>query len=333
MSRTPTILVVALVLVGCRLPDRGGYQDDPVADSGADSGADTASGCRTVVEEQDEGLDGVVDRRVTEVYDTGDNLLSAATDSGADGTTETRVTLLYDGEGRRLSYELDDDGDGALDYRATYTYSALGDLLEVVADVGPDGVADSVTTSTWDADHHILTEDTTYPTDPEADPLSWAWTWDSRGNLSTVTLRSGEAQSRAIYGYDPDDHEIRMEMWQEDVLEWVRTSTWTGDLLVTEDVDFDGDGSVEASTTLSYDANGWLTLLQQVDPADGSVNIAMGYTYDERGNQLSEEVTTDTWELRTSTWDAGDNLLSKLYTYQDEDRSPFVFRYVYTDGC
>jgi hypothetical protein len=113
---------------------------------------------RVVVESLDEGADDVTDRVRSMVYDAAGDLIRIEEDTDMDGLADVVRILLY-APGNVLTTELhDQQGDGTVDDVVDYIYDSRDRLAERRLDLGDDGIADEVVTYTYDAEDRVFTE-------------------------------------------------------------------------------------------------------------------------------------------------------------------------------
>ena len=120
-----------------------------------------------------------------------------------------------------------------------------------------------------------------------------------------------------------------------------RRYTYTYDTngnVLTEEVDYDADGTVDKlnSWTYTYDSDGNMLSEERDYGADGTGAERHTYTYDANGNMLSEEVdhdadgTVDKLKSWTYTYDSDGNMLSAEFYGADGTLSS---SYTYTWSC
>lgn len=113
---------------------------------------------RVVVESLDEGADGSIDLVRSMVYDTAGDLIRVEEDTDMDGLADVVRILLY-APGNMLTTELhDQQGDGTVDDVVDYIYDSRDRLAERRLDLGDDGLVDELVTYTYDAEDRIFTE-------------------------------------------------------------------------------------------------------------------------------------------------------------------------------
>jgi len=113
---------------------------------------------RVVVESLDEGADDTIDRVRTMVYDTAGDLIRVEEDTDMDGLADVVRILLY-APGNVLTTELHDrQGDGTVNDVVDYLYDSRERLAERRVDLGDDGTADEIVTYAYDAEDRVFTE-------------------------------------------------------------------------------------------------------------------------------------------------------------------------------
>jgi len=113
---------------------------------------------RVVVEFLDEGADDAIDLVRTMVYDTAGDLIRVEEDVDMDGLADVVRILLY-APGNVLTTELHDrQGDGTVNDVVDYLYDSRERLAERRVDLGDDGIVDEIVTYAYDAQDRVFTE-------------------------------------------------------------------------------------------------------------------------------------------------------------------------------
>ena len=281
-------VVVGLGLAGCgsESPSSKGRSTGRVADL-VDSGPEVctevletdASGC-LVVEETDAEARGRWPDILRRQYGAGGEELTRDVRGGEQPDTERFCSLEWGGA-RLLSEECA----GVSVYRYAYEYDGSGHIVASTYDAGADGELDKSWAYLTDADGRVLEASVDDDMDGVPDAAQ-TFAWDADGNLTEET-----------WDYTLDG-----------LVDYRLTLAWSGGLLVSEQVDTDGDGVVDEEEVWTYDELGRPT-------------EALLY---KNGNGTAAETTRWTYVLcvldKKVVTDAGGNRVEYLYTHDDLGR-------------
>ncbi|MBM4369663.1 MAG: hypothetical protein FJ102_25865, partial [Deltaproteobacteria bacterium] len=223
-------------------------------------------------------------------YDSAGNLVVETHDLEADGAIDVSYTWTYDAWGNELTRVT--SGLWEADYAWAYTYDPSNYVLVAEYDGygdATDGVIDERDTFTRDADGRPLTAAYDYDLDGDAE-LKVTKSWDAAGNALSETW----------------DYDGLTDAWGTPYVDWSWTLTYDADNnVLSSTYDTGADGLAPDVWTYTY--AGGLRMTQDVDYAgDGVLDAQYRYTYDADGNQLTTELIDE------GTW-----LLSEAYTWTD----------------
>ena len=188
----------------------------------------------------------------------------------------------------------------------TYTYDEKGNLIKEV-DVYVNQ-SSQIYEYVYDAEGRILKK---IRIDTNSQQYTDEYTYDSTGKLIALlqTNPSGKATAHT-YTYDADGNRVGETVVHPDRFRSFYTYAADGELILR--VKVSGDGQEWARYELTYDENG--RLLRKVDRMHGSYEKAEDYSYDENGNLVqmlkNDGCTTQTY---TYTYDERGNRLTETH--------------------
>ncbi|MBQ1262573.1 MAG: hypothetical protein IIY01_06550 [Clostridia bacterium] len=188
----------------------------------------------------------------------------------------------------------------------TYTYDEKGNLIKEV-DVYVNQ-SSQINEYVYDAEGRILKK---IRIDTNSQQYTDEYTYDSTGKLIALlqTNPSGKATAHT-YTYDADGNRVGETVVHPDRFRSFYTYAADGELILR--VKVSGDGQEWARYELTYDENG--RLLRKVDRMQGSYEKAEDYSYDENGNLVqmlqNDGCTTQTY---TYTYDERGNRLTETH--------------------
>lgn len=199
-----------------------------------------------------------VDGRLSEVCDTEGC-------SRAEYDLVGRTQTNYDATGRATTYVYDEKGNvlsktDALGNTSRYTYNADGKLTQ---EVDPEG---NIVTRTWDASGRLLSISEPYAAGESPAAVSTYYTYDSKGNLLTIT---GPTGAQLNHAYSATGNLLSL-------------TTESGYLL--SEFAYDGSGRQTresdpfGSINYAYDSNGFLNSLTD------NAGVTTTFTHDAVGN-------------------------------------------------
>lgn len=274
-------------------------------------------GCLLVLNEMDDGADGVIDRSISFTHDDAGHLISSV-DHRAGVTPDAVETLTWDGDDN-IRQEADDSGDGLPEFQRDRTYDGAHQVLtertRTFDPVTRETTADTECASSWDSDGHNTRVECT-----GSGTITFTYTWDGDLQIESTTDvgSDGAVEATIRTTYDDAGREVEVEQldvsgavvrlveteWAEDGSSAVVTvqtppyvievQTWTfdeGGRPLTGEFDWSGDGSVDVVATYAYDDAG-RELVSREEHAGGYVGEWRS-TYDERGNLIVTEQEFD----------------------------------------
>lgn len=203
-----------------------------------------------------------------------------ANDPRNDGKDRLLQTTVYDDLNRAISWQYVNEADSDDDVSCTYDWMDGADpwgdpwpLTEVC-----DGRSEW--TYTWSYDVAVEPAGKVYDrgTDGVID-RTWAYATDGQGRVIEELIdqdADGVVDSTTVHQYDDDGNRVRSD-WDYDgdgTNDHSRTWVWSavdwGFVLDREEQDEEADGTLDAVTTWTHDANG--NLLEEIEDSDGDGN-------------------------------------------------------------
>jgi len=308
-----------------------------------------------LVYERDEGADDVIDSRTEYQYDQRAQLISFSRDDDGDGETNSTSSYEYDEHGHRVRSESDSDGDGEPNSIFGSVYDEDGDRTRTERDRDGDGDVDAVTTTSYDDIGRVLRiEDdddangtpnriVTYWYDDDANQNGSREDADADGFIDNSTTNfldesgylirreadtgdDGTVNSRETYERDARGNTTRSERDRDGdgELDDIDLTVYNDMCLRTYQEAQESDGTVERTTTTTYDDAG-RRLSRSIDSdADGTPDSVDTDLYDESGNLVlrTEDSDADGTPNYTQTFEYADGALSRTLTDQDADGTP-----------
>lgn len=310
-------------------------------DSDGDGEVDTAIAFfydaegRLVIEEHDtgsaaglfDGADGTPDYRQATSYDDDGNVASIADDWDADGNDD--VVTRYDSSGRKTEEVWDVEDDGAILDRAAYEYRADGELAAVQR--ASNGELYSATTYVYDEDGKLVRiEEDQDLSDELADKVS-TFEYDDEGRRTREEVYEGMTPaSRTTFTYDGGGNLIQKDEDQgiDEVIDATERWTFDGDVLVSHEIDEDGDGLVDESRT--FDPEGRVSSARGYH--DGVLDVATTFEYDDDGNLVVERAEDGQATLlsrKQRAYDASSRLIELTVDDDGDGTDDIVTRWSY----
>ena len=280
------------------------------------------------VVEEDQGVDGTVDRRETYHYDGRGDLVLVEFDDDADDTVDrvwvyeyeagvlrrevdgdppdgaNGTEYLYDEHGFLVQLGYDDDGDAVADHGHRYVNDDAGRLLTHEYYEGFDEDPSWVDELTYDSDGYLVRLDHDIGADGGVDDVT-THTWNADHTDERVETDEGsDGVLDAIdhHQYDADGNELLLEMdWDGDEV-WDRRDVheYVQGRLVRTESDEGADGVLEAIQIYQYDAAGRRILAAYYD--GNRVPLIRDLSrYDGRGNLITVERQDGSGEVLSVT--------------------------------
>ncbi len=299
-TRLPSLLIASLWLSSCA--DTG--EQTSYGDGGADIGAvdcfdKLPEGTGQMLwpgfctKDIDTDVDGHTDAQWIYEYDNDGNAIHLTVGPSISGY---QYRWEYDSAGNQIVEEFDDGQDGTLDSITTRSYNDLGELISQELDEDGDGSVDVRDQYCYDC----------FPSErsvPAPEPCVISTDRDADGSVDRIAERT----------YD-SDHNLLTEIVQESPsgeITSIRTLVYDDGLQTSEELDIDGNGSVDSRLLFSYNDSGQLTREEYDDTADGSIEAEVRFEYDVDG-LLSREDHVD--------HDSGGTQFSVVYEYDADGR-------------
>ncbi len=240
---------------------------------------------RLTASEFDAGANGTLERTTRRIIDGQGRLILEEVDEGGEGIPDLRFMLEYDDAGRLSAQEQDSDGDGYPDVRREFSYGPDERLISEAVYGQPDGVLLERTMYTYgNADAPVLVEHFQGP----MQTLSWRLdsVYDALGRpVERVLFENSNSETqRSTTGYDDAER------------------------LSREELDVDGDGTLDARIIRRYDAWNRLNSVETDVSADDLIEVRVTYRWE---SDLLSAVESDT---------DGDGTLNESRTYLYDDR-------------
>jgi len=240
-------------------------------------------------------------KRVTSAYDVSRNQFTQRIEAGI----ATKITRNFNTEGFLESEKVDDLDNGSDDKTTTYNFdAATGNLLSIEAGArATDGSIKPVgrTVYSYNPSGWLIQEERQFKADGVVN-IRISYSYDTKGNLIETTSKgdpSGAGSpddgvvSKSAFAYDPVTGRRILEQHFDGNGTVDATTSFQYDptsgnlLLVSTHSNVDGK---DTSTTYSYDANG---LSETVHRTNGTVDRSVAYKYDAQGNQTALEFDTN----------------------------------------
>ncbi len=300
---------------------------DSATDTGEDTAWPVSKALCEILILDDLWADGHPESGYLSRVDASDKLQYEAYTDG-DGVETTRLDYSYDGSGNLVVETHDLEADGAIDVTYTWTYDAWGNELTRVTSGLWD--ADYAWTYTYDAANDVLVAEydgygdatdgvidlrVSFTRDTDGRPLTAAYDYDLDGDAELTVSRSWDAAGNALA--ETWDYDGLTDAWGTPYVDWSWTLTYDeDDNVLTSTYDTGADGLTPDVWTYTY-ADG-LRATQDVDYAgDGVLDAQYRYIYDADGNQLTTELVDDGAWLPSEAYTWTDGRLARLEHFRD----------------
>lgn len=204
----------------------------------------------------------------------------------------TQSTYVYDEAGNLLQ---ENSGDGP---SRAYTYDAANNVTSVAS----VGSSEPFETYTYNIQGNLESV-TSFGTRPDGSfgQLTEWLIYDEMENLTSrvLSVENGPPSVLETYEYNAAGLETSAakDVDRDGVLDYFTSSTYTynydGSLTKTIAIDSYGDGVVDSIYAYTFNTLGQKVEAARDINADGTPDIVVVYTYDERGNQLTESIKSD----------------------------------------
>ena len=198
-------------------------------------------------------------------------MLERRLDIGLDGVVDRVESYVFDAAGRRVRDAIDDDQDGLADSSRSYAYEQAGvnRPSRQGLDIDDDGTPEGRWAWTWNRDGLWVAYD-----DGDDGSVDERWTWDEQRRLIgfhgrgvDATYTWGAGRQTDTMEVDDGDPRTEVHTWQEGRL--VRIE-------VSEGLD---DGAVRSVETRTYDAAGRILQVSVDDRGDGTEDSTETWTW------------------------------------------------------
>ena len=275
--------------------------------------------------ERDGDADGVIDSRNESQYDERAQLVSSSRDADGDGVLDSTSTSEYDAHGRRVRREFDSDGDGSPNRITRTVYNDDGDPTRTESDSDGDGDVDSVTTTSYDDIGRALRDESDGDNSGTPDRIVTYWYDDDanqRGSREDEGA-DGSIDRSTISFLDENGDLIRTEADIGDDGTVNSRNTFERDArgdVTRRESDRDGDGQLDDIDLTEYNEM-CLRTYDEAQEGDGTVERTTTTTYDDVGRRLSRSTDSD-----------ADGIPDSIDTYQYDESGNLVFSATDSDG-
>ena len=223
--------------------------------------------------------DGTHTRRTIYWRNTSGQEILEELDDGDDGVVDSTLTMTYDDEGRRVLTSYDKDNNGTVDTTEAVSYTAT-ELRDIV-DSNDDGTPDATYVATYDAAGELIREEFDDDADGVAEQTQ-NYTYSDSGLLLETTREIGGHTETWTLEYDDEGRILREIYAGDEPLAGIGsedTYEYDGDLLVAISTDFGQDGDIDSMERRTYDSEGRL-VRSEVRYGDGALHWVHEYEYD-----------------------------------------------------
>lgn len=234
-------------------------------------------------------------------YDT-----TASVDSDANGSIDALEYYRRDADGRLVSIDKDTDNDGAIELQDLFYYDSQGRETRRELDVTPLGVPGAIDTLTWNAYGQRQTISHDADGDGHDDSVT-EYQYNSRHQLIRMTRNEdadGTIENDYYWHYDDNGYLLEEGSRVTSPVSHNSITTYTRDALgnvLTSDLDYDGDGIFDETSTYIYDANGNLTEVVRRQSDNGVIISRSSYS-NQKTSHWGYILTPPDWTYSVDTF-------------------------------
>ncbi len=219
-------------------------------------------------------------------------------DDGIDSVLDRRITFTHDTDGFQTREERDDDADGALNEVNTWAYNSNKFPTRRTIDSDGDGSLDQIIDNEYNQDGYLIFQSYDDGADGRPD-LTYSWERDSFGSVTRFaqdTNGDGIDDEIEFNTYNDAGQIIRKE-YDDDgngTIDRARTFEYNeAGQLLRRAFDNDLDGTEDDIDVFEYDEDGNRVSMKSDEDGDGDYDRIVLDFYDPAGNPIRTETDTD----------------------------------------